>query len=568
MMKVEHSTEKLLKNYEQGERAALEALGRRLDETEARLVEQAAKAPERLRVRFDELSARLRAAKEETDRRAEAFREELLSAEPSPDAFRARLVMLEMEHSSRIRVAEEGMRLIAGELEEALAAARARVKSFCDEAREGLATQVKPERMRLVEALAEASRRLALAESELARLRELTARGSSEHAERIEHLERELAASRAQDSEDAKARRAAEESLANAREELERAERASAAAHTREVAESHARRAAEKSLAEARHAAETFAREAEERVEEAAAAALKENEELRRRLNEARHELQAAKEAARAAAESAEGRRTTHAELERSLAAARTEADRAMDSALTLRRELEKREAAADELRRRAVAAESGEKAMRREAEEAEAEVRKLRTEHSSLVERLNGAEEDARAARASLDEGRKELREALEKARAAVARARDLELDSRRPRPQSDPAAPAPHGSAPDAPVKESARVEALKAELEGQRAETRAWQRRLLEADAARDRALAETRAGWGSEKEAFEEALAAKTRENSLLRAQLDTTERTWGETLARQDAVRMQEIFKLRAEVQQLSWKLKDMGEGKQ
>ncbi|MBI5597493.1 MAG: hypothetical protein HY928_15495 [Elusimicrobia bacterium] len=554
---MEHSTEKLLRHYEQGERAALEALGRRLDETEARLVEQAAQAPERLRHRFDELSQRLRAAKEETDRRAESFREELLSAEPSPDAFRARLVMLEMEHASRIRVAEEGMRLIAGEIEEALAAARTRVKSFCDEARAGLSVQVQPERMRLIEALAESSRRLAAAEKELAVLREKTSRGSTELEDRVEHLERELAASRAQDAEDAKARRAAEETLAAVREDLEKAERASAAAHARTVEESHARRAAEASLALARNAAEAIERSAQGRIEEAEAGGLKEREELRRRLQETLHELEAARSASRAAAESTDQRRAAHAEHERVLAAARGEADRAVDTALTLRRELEKRESAMEELRRRLATAEGGEKAMRREGEEAQAELRRLRAEHSSLVERLNGAVEEARAARAALEDGRKELREALEKARAAVARVRDHELE---PRPPRAPAAAGPE------PEDYRAKLEALRAELEAQRAETRAWQRRLLEADAARDRSLAETRAGWSAEKEGFEEALAAKTRETSLLRAQLETTERTWGETLARQDAARMQEIFKLRAEVQQLRWKVKDL-EGK-
>ncbi|TPW21638.1 MAG: hypothetical protein FD126_494, partial [Elusimicrobia bacterium] len=130
--------DRLLKQFEQGERDALEGLLRRLQESEARLGLEAAQAPERLRKRLDELLARLAQAKAETERRAESFREELLSADPEPDAFRARLVMLEMEHASRVRLAEEGLRLLGVEAEEALASARARVREVCEEARSGL----------------------------------------------------------------------------------------------------------------------------------------------------------------------------------------------------------------------------------------------------------------------------------------------------------------------------------------------------------------------------------------------------------------------------------------------
>ena len=167
----EGAHDRLLRQFEQGERDALEALLRRLAETEARLASDAAQAPERLRKRLDELLTKLAQAKAETEKRAEAFREELLGADPDPDAFRARLVMLEMEHSSRMRLAEEGLRLLGVEAEDALASARARVKEVCDEARVGLSVRVQPERLRLVEALAEASRRATLAERELEGLR-------------------------------------------------------------------------------------------------------------------------------------------------------------------------------------------------------------------------------------------------------------------------------------------------------------------------------------------------------------------------------------------------------------
>ncbi|TBR25313.1 hypothetical protein EPO15_02450, partial [bacterium] len=87
--------DRLLRQFEQGERDALEALLARLSEAEARLGAEAAAAPERLRKHLDDLLAKLASAKAETERRAEQFREELLGVDPSPDAFRARLVMLE-----------------------------------------------------------------------------------------------------------------------------------------------------------------------------------------------------------------------------------------------------------------------------------------------------------------------------------------------------------------------------------------------------------------------------------------------------------------------------------------
>ncbi|MBI3298106.1 MAG: hypothetical protein HYZ75_08080 [Elusimicrobia bacterium] len=386
------STDRLLRHYEQGERAALETLARRLDDTEARLLEQAASAPERLRGRLEELAARLHAAKAETDKRADSFREELLSVEPSPDAFRARLVMLEMEHASRLRLAEEGLRLLGGELEEALLSARARVKGFCDEARAGLQSQVAPERLRLVEALAETSRRLAADEEELRRLREEAPRAAAAAAERVQHLERELGALKAHGAEEA-----------------------------------HARRALEAALSAAKLQGEKTLRDAQERDDHAAAEWAAERDDLRRRL----------------------------------FAAERAADMSNQEQAQALRRELEKRGGAAEDLKRR-----------------------------------LSDAEAQTQDAKAALDAARSDLKSMAETARSLAARVKGLEDERRHAKPSEGP-------------------------------------------------------------------EGLAAKTRENVLLRSQLEAAEREWQETLARQDAARMQEIFKLRAEVQKLRWQLVDL-----
>ncbi|MDE2293714.1 MAG: hypothetical protein KGL53_16655, partial [Elusimicrobia bacterium] len=209
-------SERLLRQYEQGERAALEALLRALDETEARLSEESARAPEVLRTQLEDLGRRLHQAKEETERRAEAFREELLSVDPSPDAFRARLVMLELEHASRMRLAEEGLKLLGERTEDALEAARARVKAVCDEVRQGLTLRVQPERLRLVESLAEATRRLAASETALHAAREAAEADRLGAEERIEAAESEAESARTAAREAASSAAAAVQGLAAA----------------------------------------------------------------------------------------------------------------------------------------------------------------------------------------------------------------------------------------------------------------------------------------------------------------------------------------------------------------
>lgn len=512
--------DRLLRQFEQGERDALDGLLRRLQEAEARLGLEAAQAPERLRKRLDELLARLAQAKAETERRAEAFRSELLAAEPDPDAFRARLVMLEMEHASRVRLAEEGLRLLGVEAEEALASARARVREVCEEARSGLTLRVQPERLRLVEALAEASRRAAAAESELNRLRE----SEGKEGARLSH-------------------------------ELEAAQREAAAAKAQAAADAHARGALEEALKNARLAAQTVAADLERRFSEEWAAAAAEREEIRRRWRETERALEHAQAALEAARGQAVEARKAPADLEGRLAQAVAERDKALEQALALRGVAERLKAAAEQAAARAAAAEGSAKAAEHAATEAGAELRRNRAEHSALVERLAGAEGEAAALRKSLEAARADVRDAEESARTFAGRLRDLEARPAHPHP--------PAGERESLLL---AEAQALRQELDVQRAETRAWQKRLLEADAARDRGLAETRAAWEAEKAGYEEALSARAREASLLRSQLETAERTWQETLARQDAARMQEIFKLRAEVQKMLWKIRDL-EGK-
>ena len=102
------------------------------------------------------------------------------------------------------------------------------------------------------------------------------------------------------------------------------------------------------------------------------------------------------------------------------------------------------------------------------------------------------------------------------------------------------------------------------MTGQVEAERRSAKLVQKRLFDADVARDRALAETRAQWAQEQERYEEQLAERTREAAMLRTQAESADRSWQQTLAQQDGTRMQEIFKLRGEIQALKWKLEEKG----
>ena len=114
----------------------LREAGRCVDEAQQKLLEAGKEAPERIRPQLDDLGRRFSEAKQESERHAASFREKYLSGVTSEDEFRAHLVMLENEYSSRVRIAEEGIRLLLQNLVEHFAGVEQQVKRRCAQARE------------------------------------------------------------------------------------------------------------------------------------------------------------------------------------------------------------------------------------------------------------------------------------------------------------------------------------------------------------------------------------------------------------------------------------------------
>jgi hypothetical protein len=125
----DEAPERLKKLRIEGE-AFLRDAHARLEEAHEKLQAAAREAPVRIRRELEELNRRIAEAKGESERHAAAFREKYFSGVPSEDAFRSHLVILEMEYSGRLRIAEEGLRLLTDSLEQHLSGVSRRVDAL------------------------------------------------------------------------------------------------------------------------------------------------------------------------------------------------------------------------------------------------------------------------------------------------------------------------------------------------------------------------------------------------------------------------------------------------------
>jgi len=126
-----------------------------VDEAQQKLLEAGKEAPGRIRPLLQDLNGRLAEAKLEYERHAASFREKFLAAGAGEDEFRARLVMLESEYSSRLRIAEEGLRLLLENLDERFQGVEEQVKRRCAQAREFIEGWGRPVHEQLLELLRE-----------------------------------------------------------------------------------------------------------------------------------------------------------------------------------------------------------------------------------------------------------------------------------------------------------------------------------------------------------------------------------------------------------------------------
>ncbi|MFA6029379.1 MAG: hypothetical protein WC969_05975 [Elusimicrobiota bacterium] len=435
------------------------------------LVEAAREAPEKLRGELESLNRRMGDSKARFDEHVESFREKYLKAQPTEDEFRAHLVMLEMEYSSRLRVAETGFRLLFENLEKHMVGVGERVRGLVQEANDAFGERMYPVHAQLLEMFTERDKLV-----------------TDVWNKRVEALEEEWA------------RKLEEEREARAREQgpLE--------ARSRELAERAG--ALEARLEDAEAASRRFAQALEEE-RSARAQQLIESERLSRELEHER----------------------TRPRTDGVVPAA-AEAEALRRQLEDNKREIARLKAQVEEDRKREetrVSAGSGEAAkriertiadFRKQLQVAHEDMGKVASERDMAQRAATRAERSVAVLKAQHEEAEEGLRKALaEKARG---------------------------------------REEVRHAEQETQllRDELRAMRQRMLSAsgrDAGKDE---EAAAAWSAEKEELLEKFTLLQAELNALRILYDQSQQTWMETMVRQDTKRLDEIYKLRTELQAL------------
>lgn len=530
------------------EQQALEAVRDRLQQIEDRSLDNWRVSAGRYRDAVSDLMRRLREARRNLEAAAETFRAKLLSGPVGEDEFRARTVLLEMEYEGRLKLAEEGCGLLTRMFEECSDREEERIRSVRGELLDAARPRLELDPAALAEPIAERDRRIKMLAEELdaARTALRSARDDAAGARAaLEEVragkqagldealrEKERALERAQDAE-ASMRALREKEL-----ELEEA-RASLRARALDCADLEEKeRLAGESIAEIarlREAALQQNRLHEERVArmrqvmENAWEKLLDLSRLRARLEEAvRVREEAEVECQRVS------RQRGRVEEERDEALAEvTRLERALfearEDVLALREKVD-----AANAQRRAVEKELG--SARKCVDELERETEAARAELAAV----QGAEPTDAAVLAEAAALRSKLADAAE-----ACGERD---DLRRQLGESDQARRAA-----------AAELAQAREQLAVQQERLSQLQKSCLTADVGRDRKKAESEREWVREKEDYEERLSQAVREYNTLETMFKDTQRAWEESYARQDKERMNEIFRLKAEVERLRGK---------
>jgi len=519
----------------------------RLQQIEDRSLGNWKLSAERYREAAADVTRRLRESRRQLEAAAEAFRVKLLAGPVGEDEFRARTVLLEMEYEGRLKLAEEGCGLLARMFEECSEREEERIRVVRGELLDAVRPHLELDPAALAEPVrkrdAQIKKLAGELDTALAALRSAREEsGSLREAVDAARTDREEGLAQARrDREQVQDAEQLTQTLAERERELEEA-RAALRARAMDCAdiEEKERLAGETvaEIARLREAALQQNRLHEERVArmrqvmENAWEKLLELGKLRSRLEEA---VRAREEA------EAEGQRVNRqrgrAEQERDEAMAEvTRLERALfdarEDVLALREKVD----AANEKRR---AGEKGLSTAGARSRELEREVEALRAELaaaartepadaaardeiSALQKKLAGVEElrgERDALRGRLEESERARREAEEE----LAETRDL---------------------------------------LKAQQTRLSELQKTYLQADVGRDRSKAEREKTWELEKEDYEERLSQAAREHNTMETMFKETQRAWEESYARQDKVRMDEIFRLKGELERLRKKDND------
>jgi len=550
--------ERLLEDFDKAEAEAFDALFARVGELESRRGQEGERTKDALQRQLQGIRRRLSSAAEDYTRRSEAFHKQLLEGTASPEEFRARLVMLEMEYSSRLRIAEEGLQLIGTRLVEHAEDNEGWFRGLLGEVRQALQARLRPVREELEQALRERERSLEERRAALDELRAKTAAPVPEPEvipEAAPSPETEIQLPQPDPA--AHAPHAHPESAQDGGASAPAAPPAQTEAvstRTQALAEE-----ADRLRAELTHLRAGL----EGQLKTIITGLCTEREALRKKLLDLQRDLEAKQAASVKAEEDLAGSRRTVMELRRELKELDEERHQVRLGASESQREIQRLVAERNQLKARVHEVRSGHNAIRKSVTDMAGALKKLLAERAVLSERLSDAERDLKAARAGADP------DAPEESRVSI---RELEAENSRLRGEAVAAKAEQEAleltlhSCEAERDRVQAQVARAAEEIERTKASAKAVQRKLLDADVTRDRSLADTQAQWSLQKEAFEDALAQKESELTMLRNSLEAAERQWEETLTRQDASRMSEIFKLRSDLEALQWKLQEKMRG--
>jgi chromosome segregation ATPase len=527
----------ILRELERVDQEALEKLRARMAALENKALEQAHSSFARYERQFEDLLQRMSDAKQAFEESSDELRGKLVEGPVNDDELRARLVILDMEYGSRMRLAEEGFRLLRKSFEDHLDGERVRARGFADDARDALRERVHLGRGKILEVFSKRDELVSETRGELARLRleldkarrKVGEGGPTELFER-KHFEQMLEERDRQLDKTRGTMQQLEAKLENLARQATRSTQA-------EQKISELRAALKKATAVSPKAADDARDKLRERLGEALAA---------------RAQAEGAMNKLRALLHETEARL---GEREAEISALKTQGPAIVESPPPAPLP---------------VPDPVGESVERVRMHELGAKVDRLREENEQLKAQLAAAKKAQ--APAPVDDARiRELEQqlALSEGGAELAEARkriaELEQGAVSGAPEVAPLqreiADLRRKVREIEAVRDIAQAKAEESEeaLAAQRTRMKDMQKTLLGADVSRDRRFEEERAKWDIEREEVEEKMLQAQRELKTLKTLHQQSERDWEQTLTQQDAKRMQEIFKLRAEIQKLKWK---------
>lgn len=502
----------VLNAFSEAEARVLAKTRERITEVESRSIGASRKFFQDYHAKTEGVVRILAASRRKFEGGVEDFRAKLLAGPVTEEEFRARTVMLEMEYESRLKVAEEGYGILTRAFEEYSDREQERIRIACDDLQDAMRLRIEIARGDLIGPIRKRDEVMRKLAEELRETKESFNKAKAQLGE----LESATRSARRQGDEKLRETlREKDEALKEALERISAAQELGASGSPVNHAlseEKAARENVEKKLDQQRQIHS-------ERIKQLQGIADRAWEKVRI-LESVRAEL---KEAVRI-------RKEAEAQAQR-MSVRRDRADQERDEALA---DVTRNERAAFSAKEEILVLRAKVDAAQKESarcEPFEELLARSREENAHLLKRLDKRTPDPLASGSA--DAELELR--LFESEAESRRLRD-ELEAMKARREEA----------------EAQRAQALSS-LEEKSKRIRDLQKAYLAADVGRDRKKDETAKERELEKLDLEERTSQAIREINTLRNTFTMSQRTWEESFARQDAMRMDEIFKLRAEI---------------